>query len=133
VARLATQNARGQVDLVPFVFAWVATPSGERGLGTVVSAIDHKPKTTQRLQRLANIAERPAVTVLVDHYDEVDWSQLWWVRIRGNAREVEDEATRSLAIDALVAKYAQYVDRRPLGPVIEIEVTDVRGWRARPS
>ncbi len=130
MARLATQTARDQVDLVPFVFAWMPARSSARGLGAIVSAIDHKPKTTHRLQRLANIAGHPAVTVLVDHYDDRDWSQLWWVRIRGSAREVEDEATRVRAIDALTAKYPQYLDQRPAGPVIEIEIVAVRGWRA---
>ncbi len=44
----------------------------------IYTAVDAKPKTTQRLRRLANINANPRVTLLVDHYAE-DWTQLWWV------------------------------------------------------
>ena len=76
VARLATHRADGGIDLVPFVYAMTNTD-------TLVSAVDHKPKRTTRLQRLANIERNPDVTVLVDHYED-DWSELWWVRINGD-------------------------------------------------
>jgi PPOX class probable F420-dependent enzyme len=96
-----------------------------------VSAVDHKPKRHQRLQRLENIRAVPEVTVLVDHYDE-DWSTLWWVRARGRAEVVEAGAGRDAehagAIAALVGKYEQYRGRPPVGPVIVITVDEVRGW-----
>jgi PPOX class probable F420-dependent enzyme len=68
VARLATADTAGQPHLVPFVFA----VDGD----TVYSAVDHKPKRTTALRRLANIAQNPAVALLVDHYDDGDWSGL---------------------------------------------------------
>src|SRR5205823_4279080 len=71
VARLATHNARGGIDLVPCAFAFVDDD-------TIVTAVDHKPKRTVRLQRLENIRKNSGVTVLIDHYDD-DWSTLWWV------------------------------------------------------
>ena len=118
VARLATTRADGRVDLVPIVFAF----AGE----ALAVAVDHKPKSTQRLQRLANIAANPNVTVLFDHYDE-DWTQLWWVRLRGTAAEVTGEEAEA-ALDALQAKYEQYQELRPAGPVMTIATVELSGW-----
>ena len=69
-------NTAGEVLLVPICFAVVD--------GWIVSAVDHKPKRHQRLRRLDDIESTGTATVLVDHYDD-DWTQLWWVRIRGHA------------------------------------------------
>src|ERR671935_2729089 len=80
VARLATVDARGRPHLVPFCFVL----DGEE----LLSAVDAKPKATQRLRRLENVRANPAVSVLVDHYEE-DWSRLWWVRVDGRAEVVE--------------------------------------------
>jgi PPOX class probable F420-dependent enzyme len=92
----------------------------------VVIAVDHKPKTTTNLRRLRNIAENEQVSLLVDHYDE-DWRQLWWVRVDGVARILaEDE--RGEPVEWLRAKYEQYRDRPPQGPVIEIRVFKVVNW-----
>ena len=123
VARLGTVNGDGDVDLVPITFAL-------SGPDTVVTAVDHKPKSTTRLRRLDNVRRHPMVTVLADHYDD-DWSALWWVRARGPARVVEDGPARQAALDALVARYAQYREVRPAGPVIEVTVREWRGWSAR--
>ena len=53
------------------------------------TVVDEKPKRTHRLQRLRNIEANPRVEVVIDEYDE-DWSRLWWVRLRGSARIVDD-------------------------------------------
>ena len=121
VARLATTGANG-VDLVPITFVMTGS--------TVVTAVDHKPKTTRRLQRLDNIERDPRVTILIDHYDD-DWLSLWWVRLRGIAR-VYDEGPRVVtAIEQLVAKYPRhYAHMPPAGPVIAVDVTEIRTWRA---
>ncbi len=125
VARLATRSPAGLIDLVPFVFAWM--PGGN--FGCLVSAVDHKPKRSSRLQRLTNIAADPGVTVLVDHYDD-DWTTLWWVRLRGHATELAPGSDSDSAIDALVAKYPQYRQRRPAGPVVRVGITGLTGWAA---
>ena len=96
----------------------------------MVSAVDHKPKTTERLQRLANIERDPRVTVLIDHYDDADWSSLWWVRLAGVGAELALGPPRDLALDALVDKYPQYEEMRPAGPVLGITITSVFGWSA---
>jgi PPOX class probable F420-dependent enzyme len=119
VARLATHNPRGGIDLVPCTFALVDD--------AIVTAVDHKPKRTTQLQRLENIRNNADVTLLVDHYDD-DWSALWWVRARGQAL-VADEPARPF-IDALVAKYEQYRVQPPAGAAVVIHVTELTGWSA---
>jgi PPOX class probable F420-dependent enzyme len=115
VARLATVGPDGRPHVVPICFVL----DGE----TLYTAVDEKPKRTRRLKRLENIAANPHVEVVVDHYED-DWSKLWWVRLRGTARIVEDPR----AVDLLVAKYPQYAERRPEGPVIAIDVEERSEW-----
>jgi PPOX class probable F420-dependent enzyme len=115
VARLGTVSAVGQPHLVPVTFAGVDD--------TVVFAVDAKPKAGTDLRRLRNIRANPRVSLLVDHYDE-DWSRLWWVRADGVARIIE----RGGSVDGLVAKYPQYRDQPPAGPVVEVTVTRWSGW-----
>jgi PPOX class probable F420-dependent enzyme len=90
----------------------------------IVSAIDHKPKRTNDLKRLRNIATNPRVSVLADHYTD-DWSLLWWVRADGHARILHGNPE---PISWLVAKYDQYTNRPPAGPVIWIDITRWRYW-----
>jgi PPOX class probable F420-dependent enzyme len=119
VARLATADASGVPHLVPVTFAL----SGD----ALVIAVDHKPKRTWDLRRLRNIRENPRVAVLADHYSD-DWTRLWWVRADGFATVIEDEAGRADPVSLLVAKYPQYRETVPAGPVIAINLTAVSGW-----
>ena len=121
VGRLATVGAGGSPHLVPFCFAL----EGD----VLYSAVDAKPKRTRRLRRLQNAAHEPRVSVLIDHYED-DWARLWWVRLDGRARELPagPEAERATAL--LVAKYAQYREQPPAGPVLRIGVERWRGWSA---
>ena len=68
VARLATLQPDGSPHLVPVTFA----VDGD----ALAFAVDAKPKTTQRLQRIRNIERDPRVSLLVDEYAD-DWSRLW--------------------------------------------------------
>jgi PPOX class probable F420-dependent enzyme len=122
VARLATQTRSGRIDLVPITYAL----DGER----LVTAIDHKPKTTTHLKRLENIEGNPEVSVLVDEYDDDQWDRLWWVRLRGLATVVEEGHRFDSGIKALVAKYRQYYEASPSGPVIFIELVRWQWWSA---
>jgi PPOX class probable F420-dependent enzyme len=121
VARLATLGRDGAPHLVPFCFAL----SGN----VLYSAVDHKRKRSSRLQRFDNVTRDPRVGVLVDHYEE-DWSKLWWVRLEGLARELESGAEANEALRLLTAKYGQYLDDPPSGPVLRIEVQRWSGWTA---
>ncbi|WP_405142663.1 TIGR03668 family PPOX class F420-dependent oxidoreductase [Sphaerisporangium sp. NBC_01403] len=123
VARLGTVGEDGAPHLVPVTFAL----DGDR----LVTAIDHKPKRTTDLRRLRNIRANPKVCVLVDHYDD-DWTRLWWVRADGEAtiveRDEERDEARLPALASLVAKYPQYADHVPQGPVILIQITRYASW-----
>ena len=122
VGRLATLRRNGTPHLVPICFAVVGD--------TVVSAVDEKPKTTRRLQRLANVEANPAVTLLVDHYDE-EWSQVWWARVDGRARVVEVGPERDKAVAALRAKYEQYEHVGIGGAAVVIDADRWSGWAYR--
>jgi PPOX class probable F420-dependent enzyme len=119
IARLATAGPDGRPHLVPVVFALHD--------GVVYTAVDTKPKTTQRLRRLINIEGNPQVSVLVDHYDE-DWTQLWWVRADGIATVHDDGSTMDAGRDLLRAKYAQYQSFSLTGPVIAVTVQHWSSW-----
>lgn len=119
VARLATVGEDGEPHLVPVTFAVI----GDR----VVIAVDHKPKRTTKLKRLRNIAARPRVALIADHYED-DWRRLWWVRADGVARVAEAGTGRQAALLALTAKYHQYAEHRPEGPVILVDVSRWSGW-----
>ncbi len=119
VARLATVSGVGSPHIVPITFALVGT--------AIISAVDAKPKSTTALRRLDNIAANPFISVLVDDYDE-DWTQLWWARADGWARI--QAVAEVPGFDALVARYPQYRDSPPAGPVIVISVDHWSGWSA---
>ncbi|MBP2708137.1 TIGR03668 family PPOX class F420-dependent oxidoreductase [Microbispora sp. RL4-1S] len=123
VARLATASRDGVPRLVPVTFAF----ADEAGLGTIVTAVDHKPKSTSDLRRLRDIAANPAVCLLADHYED-DWERLWWARADGRARVVETGEDRDLAVERLVNRYAQYRERPPAGPAILVRVDRWSGW-----
>jgi PPOX class probable F420-dependent enzyme len=120
VARLATVGADGRPHVVPICFVVEG--------GTLYTAVDEKPKRTRRLQRLANIEANPRVEVVIDHYEE-DWSRLWWVRLRGTARIVDDPT----AVELLAAKYPQYARQPPAGPVIAVTIEERTEWTSSPS
>ncbi|MGL6234155.1 MAG: TIGR03668 family PPOX class F420-dependent oxidoreductase [Segniliparus sp.] len=120
VARLASADESARPHLVPVVFAL-------RG-DVVVIAVDHKPKSTAALKRISNIQANDQVSLLVDGYDDADWTRLWWTRIDGTARIVAEGADHAKAVAWLCEKYQQYRDFPPTGQVIWIEITTVRGW-----
>ena len=121
VARLATVRPDGSPHLVPISFAFENE--------TIVTAIDHKPKKTASLQRLRNIEAVPAVSVILDHYED-DWSKLWWLRADGSARIVPGGREREDGIERLTQKYHQYRIAAPRGPVILISVAKWTSWSA---
>lgn len=141
VGRLATVTPDGRPHVVPVVFVLVHDASGgghADGHGDMVwTAVDDKPKTTRALARLANIRATPAVSLLVDEYDD-DWSRLWWVRLDGTA-DVLDGADPSAEVPdpdlasvraALAAKYPPYRLAPPAGPFIRIRPERWVSWAA---
>ncbi|MFZ3305482.1 MAG: TIGR03668 family PPOX class F420-dependent oxidoreductase [Mycobacterium sp.] len=121
VARLATVAPDGRPHVVPVVFAVDHE--------VIYTAVDAKPKTTQRLRRLANIDGNPRVSLLVDHYAE-DWTQLWWVRVDGIAAIHRDGDAMRAGRDLLRVKYNQYQSVPLNGPVIAVAIRRWSSWQA---
>src|SRR3954447_10576446 len=124
VARFATVTPDGRPTLVPVCFAI----DGQ----TIYHAVDHKPKATRELARLRNLRAQPQAALLADHYDDADWTALWWVRADGTARILDPgDAAARRGVALLRQRYAQYREHPPEGPVLEVAVTRWSGWRAR--
>ena len=125
VARLATSDAKGRPHIVPICFAYYGK--------LFYTAIDQKPKRVprERLARLQNIRAAPRVALLIDKYDE-DWTQLWYILIRGKAKPLPNSAQkeRSLAIRKLRAKYPQYAQGMLAddAPIIRITPERTTAW-----
>src|SRR5271169_610388 len=90
VARLATLDAKSRPHIVPVCFAY----DGK----LFYTAVDQKPKrvTRDRLARLRNIQSVPRVALLIYEYDE-DWTQLWYILIRGKAKVISESAHKEHA------------------------------------
>jgi PPOX class probable F420-dependent enzyme len=121
VARLATIGPDGKPHIVPIVFAI----DGE----TLYSAVDAKRKRSRKLRRIENARRNPGVSILVDEYDE-DWGRLWWIRLRGRARVLDEGEEASHALVLLTAKYEQYQESPPGTPVLAVDIEEWRGWDA---
>jgi PPOX class probable F420-dependent enzyme len=123
VARLATLDSRRRPHQIPICFAIYGN--------VFYSAIDRKPKrvASNRLARIKNITKTPQIALLVDHYDE-DWSRLWYVLVRGEAKLVSSSAERKRALQLLRAKYPQYKSDmlQDDAPVLRITPVRVTAW-----
>ncbi len=116
VAHLATADRSGAPHVIPLCYAL----EDDR----VYFVVDAKPKRRggTALKRMRNMAENPAVALIVDDYDE-DWSALAYLLVRGRGEIVADDAERARALDLLRARYPQYRDMALDGaehPVVRI-------------
>jgi PPOX class probable F420-dependent enzyme len=120
VGHLATADAGAAPHVVPVCFAVAAD--------ALYITIDTKPKRGPPLKRLRNIAENPAIAVVVDRYDE-DWARLGWVMLRGRAEILERGAEHDAAQALLRARYPQLaaMDIAEL-PVIALRIAQVASW-----
>lgn len=102
VGRLATADARGRPNVVPFCFALCDD--------RLVSSIDEKPQRTNptSLRRVRDVRENPSVAAVVDEYSE-EWTELRWVQVRGQAAILHPGDDGHVAgVDALRTTYDQY-------------------------
>lgn len=121
-AILCTVHAERGVDAVPVAYA----VDDDGYLGIPVDRV--KPKTSLRLQRERNLQADPRATLLVEHWDRDDWSQLWWVR--AELRWQGDAADRARSLAALLAeRYPQY-RHQPFAQVLVLRIVRVTGWSA---
>lgn len=119
VGRFATVGPGGAPHIVPVTYALIGDEA--------VHMIDEKPKTTNRLRRLINVASNPVASLLADEYDE-DWSRLWWVRVDGAVRVATAGDSWDAAGRALATKYEQYRLSPPQGPAIYLSLDRVTHW-----
>lgn len=127
VGHLATADGDGVPHVTPVCYA-VADAN-------LYITIDDKPKRQQEpsqrwpLKRLRNIAENPAVTFVVDHYDDRNWSRLCWLMLRGRADILADGPEHGEAQKLLRARYIQLgemaIERHP---VIAIRIARATSW-----
>jgi len=120
---LCTVHPERGVDAVPVVFA--IPPDGF--VGVPVDLV--KPKASLQLQRERNLAADPRATLLVDHWNRDDWSQLWWVRAQLEWCPDDPRRADELA-DLLVARYPQYADR-PFANVLVMRIVGITAWSAQ--
>lgn len=122
---LSTRHPRRGVDAVPVAYAL-----DDGYVGVPIDLV--KPKASTRLQRERNLAADPRASLLAEHWDRHDWSQLWWVRaeLRWDG---DPTASREDALaGALAARYPQYHDR-PFARVLVLRVVALSGWAAQPG
>jgi PPOX class probable F420-dependent enzyme len=121
VGHLATADRGAAPHVVPVCFALADA--------ALYITIDEKPKRAGApLKRLRNIAENPAVAVVVDRYDD-DWTRLGWVMLRGQAEILSAGNEHGHAQALLRARYPQLGGMRlaPL-PVIAVRLERVTSW-----
>jgi PPOX class probable F420-dependent enzyme len=120
VARLAFADGNDRPRVLPVTFA-IAEKA-------IWSAIDSKPKRTPEPARVRWLRRRADAALCADHYDD-DWSRLAWVQLLGRVA-VLDLGAGTSGLRALSAKYPQYRDRPPPGPLLRLEVERALYWRA---
>ena len=119
---LGTVHTDRGVDAVPVVFV----VDGDQ----IVIPVDTvKPKRNARLQRLRNLDADPRAVLLVDHYDDGDWSDLWWVRVHGHAQQLEPTAEQ---LEQLASAFPAYATPGAVTSVIVLVPDEVSGWAAGP-
>jgi PPOX class probable F420-dependent enzyme len=123
---LCTVHAERGVDAVPVAYA----VDDDGFVGVPVDLV--KPKASLRLQRERNLEADPRATLLVEHWDRGDWSNLWWVRAELRWQGDADTG-REPALAALLAwRYPQYRDQ-PFASVLVLRIVGVTGWAASSS
>lgn len=116
---LATLHATRGADLVPACFSiegdWLAIP---------VDSV--KPKGSTALGRIRNLERDPRATLLVEHWDADDWTQLWWVRLLLIRAEAPPELVDRLEA-GLRRRYRQYATARFV-EILTFRIDHVGGW-----
>jgi PPOX class probable F420-dependent enzyme len=121
---LATLDGSRRASLVPACFAI----DGDR-LAIPIDSV--KPKRSTALGRVRNLERDPRATLLVEHWDPIDWTRLWWVQLL----LVRTDEPREHALDLerlLRERYPQYRD----GPFIDLltfRIERAGGWEAAPA
>jgi PPOX class probable F420-dependent enzyme len=120
VGRLGLLDAEGAPRVLPVTFAVAG--------GRIWSAIDRKPKRTEEPARLRFLRRDPRAALTVDFYSD-DWGELAWVQALGRVAVLSAGDGRE-GLDALSAKYPQYREEAPPGPLLALRPERYLWWRA---
>ena len=123
VAHLGLLDGDGRPRVMPVTFAVHAE--------SVWTVVDSKPKRPGEPARVRWLRARPAAALTVDRYDD-DWTRLAWVQVLG-AVEVLELAEAPDAVAALAAKYPQYREEAPPGPLLQLVPHRALCWAAAPG
>lgn len=125
IAHLATSDAQGEPHVVPVCYVF----DGAR----FFVAIDEKPKRPDRtLKRVRNIRETGRAALVIDRYDDADWSRLAWLMARGQAEILTPDAAEHTRVIALLReRYPQYREMAlEHAPLIAIAPERITSWGA---
>src|SRR6188474_2730309 len=120
VARLAYLDGDDRPRVLPVTFAVAG--------GAIWTAIDEKPKRRPEPARVEYLRRRPEASLLVDEYSD-DWARLAWVQLLGRVDVLPADSAPE-AMGVLAAKYEQYSERTPPGPLLRLTAQRVLHWRA---
>ena len=120
---LCTVHAERGVDAVPVAYA----VDDDGYVGVPIDRV--KPKASSRLQRERNLEADPRATLLVEHWDRDDWSQLWWVRAELRWQDAAAVDRAPGLVTRLAGRYPQYRDQ-PFDRVLVLRIVGVSGWAA---
>lgn len=93
----------------------------------VYTAIDDKPKRGEPA-RVRRLRRNPWAALTADRYSD-NWSELAWVQVLGRVEVVPVEFD-AFGFEALRAKYAQYAEHPPGGPLLRLVPERALSWRA---
>lgn len=95
----------------------------------VWTAIDNKPKRTDREPaRVPWLRGQPHAALTVDRYED-DWSELRWVQFVGEVAVLDGPPVGEV-LRALADRYPQYRVDPPPGPVLRLDIVRAVWWRA---
>jgi PPOX class probable F420-dependent enzyme len=122
VAHLGLLDADDRPRVLPVTFTLAE--------GSLWTAVDHKPKRREgeELARVRWLRRRPEAALTVDTYDD-DWSRLAWVQALGSV-EILDADDGASGLAGLSAKYPQYRERPPAGPLLRLVPRRFLAWHA---
>ena len=124
-ATLATLHPVRGVDAVPACFSYDG--------GRIAVPIDRvKEKSGSVLRRVRNLEADPRASLLCDHWEQNDWSRLWWVRASLEWAADSGEPELEVLLELLEQKHRQY-EGRPFADVLVFRVTGLTGWAAGPA
>lgn len=119
---LCTLHPDRGVDPVPVVYA-----EADGFIGVPIDRV--KPKSSLKLQREQNLEADPRASLLIEHWNRDDWSQLWWVRAQLRyERAASDQQATALAAQ-LGEAFDQYHDE-PFTAMLILRIAGISGWTA---